>query len=70
MKNSESGRSRGFGFVTFSDPNNVGLVLDNGPHMLDGRTVCTIFIYLYSLITLSSFLLLLLINLLVFVDTD
>ncbi|XP_065337074.1 heterogeneous nuclear ribonucleoprotein 27C-like isoform X3 [Cloeon dipterum] len=39
MKNSESGRSRGFGFVTFSDPNNVGLVLDNGPHMLDGRTI-------------------------------
>ncbi|XP_059486986.1 heterogeneous nuclear ribonucleoprotein 27C-like isoform X3 [Neocloeon triangulifer] len=39
MKNSESGRSRGFGFVTFSDPGNVGLVLDNGPHMLDGRTI-------------------------------
>lgn len=39
MKNSESGRSRGFGFVTFSDPGNVGLVLQNGPHQLDGRTV-------------------------------
>lgn len=30
MKNSESGRSRGFGFVTFSDPANVPLVLQNG----------------------------------------
>ncbi|KAK7868066.1 hypothetical protein R5R35_005535 [Gryllus longicercus] len=39
MKNSESGRSRGFGFVTFSDPANVGLVLQNGPHQLDGRTI-------------------------------
>lgn len=39
MKNSESGRSRGFGFVTFSDPANVPLVLQNGPHQLDGRTV-------------------------------
>lgn len=40
MKNSESGRSRGFGFVTFSDPANVSMVLQNGPHTLDGRTVC------------------------------
>ncbi|XP_012278440.1 heterogeneous nuclear ribonucleoprotein 27C isoform X5 [Orussus abietinus] len=39
MKNSESGRSRGFGFVTFSDPSNVSLVLQNGPHQLDGRTI-------------------------------
>ncbi|XP_078053661.1 heterogeneous nuclear ribonucleoprotein at 27C isoform X8 [Augochlora pura] len=39
MKNSESGRSRGFGFVTFSDPANVPLVLQNGPHQLDGRTI-------------------------------
>lgn len=37
MKNAESGRSRGFGFVTFSDPNNVSVVLQNGPHSLDGR---------------------------------
>uniref|UniRef100_A0A1B6HMU0 RRM domain-containing protein n=2 Tax=Cicadellinae TaxID=33370 RepID=A0A1B6HMU0_9HEMI len=39
MKNSESGRSRGFGFVTFADPANVTLVLQNGPHQLDGRTI-------------------------------
>ncbi|XP_050443369.1 heterogeneous nuclear ribonucleoprotein 27C-like isoform X2 [Adelges cooleyi] len=39
MKNSESGRSRGFGFVTFADPNNVNVVLQNGPHVLDGRTI-------------------------------
>lgn len=39
MKNSESGRSRGFGFVTFADPSNVNIVLQNGPHQLDGRTI-------------------------------
>jgi len=39
MKNAESGRSRGFGFVTFADPTNVALVLQNGPHTLDGRTI-------------------------------
>lgn len=39
MKNSESGRSRGFGFITFADPSNVNIVLQNGPHVLDGRTV-------------------------------
>uniref|UniRef100_U5ENZ1 Putative rna-binding protein musashi/mrna cleavage and polyadenylation factor i complex n=1 Tax=Corethrella appendiculata TaxID=1370023 RepID=U5ENZ1_9DIPT len=39
MKNNETGRSRGFGFVTFSDPANVNHVLQNGPHTLDGRTI-------------------------------
>nr|WPK95957.1 heterogeneous nuclear ribonucleoprotein at 98DE [Mesovelia mulsanti] len=39
MKNPETGRSRGFGFVTFSEPDNVSLVLQNGPHNLDGRTI-------------------------------
>ncbi|KAL0271730.1 UNVERIFIED_CONTAM: hypothetical protein PYX00_008724 [Menopon gallinae] len=39
MKNTESGRSRGFGFVTFAEPANVGIVLKNGPHVLDGRTI-------------------------------
>ncbi|XP_022129930.1 heterogeneous nuclear ribonucleoprotein 27C isoform X4 [Pieris napi] len=39
MKNSESGRSRGFGFVTFAEPSLVNIVLQNGPHQLDGRTI-------------------------------
>lgn len=39
MKNPESGRSRGFGFVTFADPANVDAVLNSGPHQLDGRTI-------------------------------
>ncbi|XP_063879071.1 heterogeneous nuclear ribonucleoprotein 27C-like isoform X10 [Scylla paramamosain] len=39
MKNNETGRSRGFGFVTFADPNKVDAVLKNGPHELDGRTI-------------------------------
>lgn len=39
MKNSDTGRSRGFGFVTFSDPSKVDLVLKSGPHELDGRTI-------------------------------
>lgn len=39
MKNNESGRSRGFGFVTYKDPLNVNVVLKNGPHSLDGRSL-------------------------------
>eukprot|EP00096_Caligus_rogercresseyi_P004998 TRINITY_DN1977_c0_g1_i1.p1 TRINITY_DN1977_c0_g1~~TRINITY_DN1977_c0_g1_i1.p1 ORF type:complete len:437 (+),score=124.52 TRINITY_DN1977_c0_g1_i1:356-1666(+) len=39
MKNAESGRSRGFGFVTFSDPGNIEAVLSSCPHTLDGRTI-------------------------------
>lgn len=39
MKNPETGRSRGFGFITFQDPNNVDLVLQNTPHILDSRTI-------------------------------
>ena len=41
MKNNETGRSRGFGFVTFAEPVNVQRVLADGPHELDGRTVRT-----------------------------
>lgn len=39
MKNNETGRSRGFGFVTFADPSHITTVLQNGPHSLDGRTI-------------------------------
>jgi len=39
MKNNETGRSRGFGFITFADPENVQRALDNCPHNLDGRTI-------------------------------
>lgn len=39
MKNSDTGRSRGFGFVTFADPSKVDMVLKSGPHELDGRTI-------------------------------
>merc|ERR1712137_1093400 len=39
MKNPETGRSRGFGFITFQDPSNVDLVLQNTPHILDSRTI-------------------------------
>ena len=33
------GRSRGFGFITFSDPANVDAVIASCPHTLDGRTI-------------------------------
>ena len=39
MKNQTTGKSRGFGFVKFRDPNCVDVVLSSGPHMLDGRQV-------------------------------
>lgn len=39
MKNAETGRSRGFGFVTFSDPLNIDSVIQSCPHNLDGRTI-------------------------------
>ena len=39
MKNPQTGKSRGFGFVTFKDPACVETVLANGPHVLDGRQV-------------------------------
>jgi len=40
MKNQTTGKSRGFGFVTFRDPLCVETVLLSGTHVLDGRQVC------------------------------
>ncbi|XP_040579204.1 RNA-binding protein Musashi homolog Rbp6 isoform X2 [Lepeophtheirus salmonis] len=39
MKDPTTRRSRGFGFVTFSDPNSVDKVLSNGSHDLDGKKI-------------------------------
>lgn len=39
MKNQTTGKSRGFGFVTFKDPACVEMVLSSGPHVLDGRQI-------------------------------
>jgi len=39
MKNSNTNRSRGFGFVTFADPSKIEAVLAHCPHSLDGRTI-------------------------------
>lgn len=39
MKNNETGRSRGFGFVTYKDPQCISLVLANKPHEINGRMV-------------------------------
>lgn len=34
---------RGFGFVTYKDPNSVEKVISSGPHMLDSKTVWSFF---------------------------
>jgi len=39
MSNAHTGRSRGFGFITFSDPLIAKHVIENGPHNLDNRTI-------------------------------
>jgi len=39
MKNQATGKSRGFGFVTFKDPNCVETVLAVTSHNIDGRNV-------------------------------
>jgi len=39
MKDSQSGRSRGFGFVTYSCSTMVDELMKNRPHIIDGRQV-------------------------------
>lgn len=39
MKDSITKRSRGFGFVTFTDPTSVEKVLASSPHQLDSKTI-------------------------------
>uniref|UniRef100_A0A0V0J1R4 Heterogeneous nuclear ribonucleoproteins A2/B1 n=1 Tax=Schistocephalus solidus TaxID=70667 RepID=A0A0V0J1R4_SCHSO len=39
MKDSHSGRSRGFGFVTYKEPEMVDSAQANRPHEIDGKTV-------------------------------
>ena len=39
MKNPQTGKSRGFGFVTYKDPSCVTTVLSHEQHILDGRQV-------------------------------
>merc|ERR1712018_474760 len=39
MKDPTTRRSRGFGFVTFSDPSSVDKVLAHGSHDLDGKKI-------------------------------
>ena len=39
MKDGQTGRSRGFGFVTYSDSYMVDELMKNRPHIIDGRQV-------------------------------
>jgi len=40
MKDKDTGNSRGFGFVTYKDPNCIQAVLKARPHTLDNKMVC------------------------------
>lgn len=39
MRDGATGRSRGFGFLTFKDPKTVNIVMVK-EHQLDGKLVC------------------------------
>jgi RNA-binding protein Musashi len=39
MKNSETGNSRGFGFITFKDNSGADLAVSSGSHKIDGKIV-------------------------------
>lgn len=47
MKNPQTGKSRGFGFVTYKDPNCAETVLSTGPHIVDGRKVKNVYCTLW-----------------------
>lgn len=40
MRDGESRKSRGFGFITFSHPQEANQCLSECPHMVDGKKVC------------------------------
>jgi hypothetical protein len=46
MKDRGTGHPRGFGFVTYSDPSAIDAVLKDA-HTLDGRTVSSIFLFIF-----------------------
>lgn len=48
MKNAETGKSRGFGFVTYKDPNCVETVLSVPCHIIDGRQVNSLTLFSYT----------------------
>jgi len=39
MKDKESGKSRGFGFVTYANSSQVDELMKNRPHIIDGRQI-------------------------------
>ena len=39
MRDPMTSKSRGFGFITYDEPRSVDAVMENRPHMLDGRDV-------------------------------
>jgi len=39
MRDGPSGRSRGFGFVTYKNPDDCDRVIEESPHTLDGRSI-------------------------------
>jgi len=47
MRDSATGRSRGFGFLTFRDPKTVNTVMVK-EHYLDGKIVRTASLYIYE----------------------